>query len=228
MIISLLSTLKKRHLRWIKVKFLEIKNRFFFDAPQTPLKFRKNRLLEKSLPEKVFEPFPRKSSLVITCCLFGLSRQDSEFNPVEREKKKRSANVVIRNDTTCPVPLHSNGSSTTRVKSSNVLLDYVHSPFVPVACQSAPMAAPRSRNTKSVILLVQGLDEEVRPMPQWEFWCSFDTPRNSSDNGSRPEGVSAFPQTAHAVLDVLIHAVALCVKHIHNYWPVGVSAVLAP
>ncbi|VDP00896.1 unnamed protein product [Heligmosomoides polygyrus] len=39
------------------------------------------------------------------------------------------------------------------------------SPFVPVACQSGPMDPPRSRDTKSVISVVQGFHEEVRSMP---------------------------------------------------------------
>ncbi|VDP43704.1 unnamed protein product [Heligmosomoides polygyrus] len=37
------------------------------------------------------------------------------------------------------------------------------SPFVPVACQSGPMDPPRSRDTNSVISVVQGFHEEVRP-----------------------------------------------------------------
>ncbi|VDP40917.1 unnamed protein product [Heligmosomoides polygyrus] len=39
------------------------------------------------------------------------------------------------------------------------------SPFVPVACQSAPVGPPCSSDTKSVISFVQGFHEEVRPTP---------------------------------------------------------------
>ncbi|VDP08991.1 unnamed protein product [Heligmosomoides polygyrus] len=51
------------------------------------------------------------------------------------------------------------------------------------------MDPPRSRDTKSVISVVQGFHEEVRPTHWWASWCSFDIPRNPVCDGSRPAGV---------------------------------------
>ncbi|VDP06501.1 unnamed protein product [Heligmosomoides polygyrus] len=51
------------------------------------------------------------------------------------------------------------------------------------------MDPPRSRDTKSVISVVQGFNEEVRPTRCWASWCSFDIPRNPVGDGSRPAGV---------------------------------------
>ncbi|VDO19093.1 unnamed protein product [Heligmosomoides polygyrus] len=51
------------------------------------------------------------------------------------------------------------------------------------------MDPPRSRDTKSVILVVQGFHEEVRPTRWWASWCSLDIPRNPVGDCSRPAGV---------------------------------------
>ncbi|VDO98259.1 unnamed protein product [Heligmosomoides polygyrus] len=61
--------------------------------------------------------------------------------------------------------------------------------IVPVACQSAPMDPPRSKDPKSVISVVQGFHEEVRARHWWESWCSLDIQRNPVGDGSRPTGV---------------------------------------
>ncbi|VDO62492.1 unnamed protein product [Heligmosomoides polygyrus] len=81
------------------------------------------------------------------------------------------------------------------------------SPFVPVACQSAPMDPPRSRDTKGVISVVQGFHEEVRPTRWWAFWCSLDIPRNPVGNGSRPVGIcEAHYVAGPLIFDNLAHA----------------------
>ncbi|VDP62337.1 unnamed protein product [Heligmosomoides polygyrus] len=51
------------------------------------------------------------------------------------------------------------------------------------------MDPPRSRDTKSIIAVVQGFHEEVRPTHWLASWCSHDIPRNPVGNGSRPAGV---------------------------------------
>ncbi|VDP37198.1 unnamed protein product [Heligmosomoides polygyrus] len=66
-----------------------------------------------------------------------------------------------------------------------------------VACQSAPMDPPCSRDTKSVTSVVQGFHEEVQPMRWWASWCSLDIPQNPIGDGSRPAGVCE----AHYVAD---------------------------
>ncbi|VDP09913.1 unnamed protein product [Heligmosomoides polygyrus] len=48
---------------------------------------------------------------------------------------------------------------------------------------------PRSRDTKSVIAVVQGFHEEVRPTRWWASWCSLDILRNPVGDGSRSAGV---------------------------------------
>ncbi|VDO64478.1 unnamed protein product [Heligmosomoides polygyrus] len=47
------------------------------------------------------------------------------------------------------------------------------------------MDPPRSRDTKSVISVVQGFNEEVRPTRWWASRCSSDIPRNPVGDGSR-------------------------------------------
>ncbi|VDP06825.1 unnamed protein product [Heligmosomoides polygyrus] len=51
------------------------------------------------------------------------------------------------------------------------------------------MDPPRTRDTKSVISVVQGFLEEGRPTRWWASRCSLDIPRNPVSNGSRPAGV---------------------------------------
>ncbi|VDO83820.1 unnamed protein product [Heligmosomoides polygyrus] len=62
-------------------------------------------------------------------------------------------------------------------------------PFIPVACQSAPVDPPRSRVTKSVFSFVHGFHKEVRPTLWWTAWCSLDIQRNPVGDGSRLAGV---------------------------------------
>ncbi|VDP15905.1 unnamed protein product [Heligmosomoides polygyrus] len=58
------------------------------------------------------------------------------------------------------------------------------------------MDPPRSRDMKSVISVVQGFHEEVRPTRWWASWCSLDIQRKPVGDGSRPAGVFEAPYVA--------------------------------